>query len=128
VLALGAEARGCMPALRLDHNHLGPHFGQTGQARDFVSATVSRSSRHQFKNARVTALIAVRCGTLAAAVRFQTLEDVLVGGTRPILLAFSFAVVLVLLIAAANAANLFTMRNQTRRTELAVRTMRARLQ
>jgi putative ABC transport system permease protein len=52
----------------------------------------------------------------------QTLEDVLVGGTRPILLAFSFAVVLVLLIAAANAANLFAMRNQTRRTELAVRT------
>lgn len=51
----------------------------------------------------------------------QTLEDVLVGGTRPVLMAFSCAVVLVLLIAVANAANLFSMRNQTRRTELAVR-------
>ncbi len=52
----------------------------------------------------------------------QTLEDVLVGGTRPILLAFSLAVVLVLFIANANAANLFAMRNQSRRRELAVRT------
>ena len=52
----------------------------------------------------------------------QTLEDVVVGGTRPILLAFSLAVVLVLFIANANAANLFAMRNQTRRRELAVRT------
>ena len=52
----------------------------------------------------------------------HTLEDVLVGGTRPLLLAFSAAVVLVLLIAAANAANLLAMRNENRRTELAVRT------
>jgi predicted permease len=52
----------------------------------------------------------------------QTLEDVLVGGTRPILVAFSLAVGLVLLIASANAANLFAMRNHSRRRELAVRT------
>ena len=52
----------------------------------------------------------------------HTLEDVLVGGTRPLLLAFSAAVVLVLLIATANAANLLAMRNESRRTELAVRT------
>ena len=52
----------------------------------------------------------------------QTLEDVLVGGTRPVLLAFSLAVLLVLFIASANAANLFAMRNQSRRRELAVRT------
>jgi putative ABC transport system permease protein len=50
------------------------------------------------------------------------LEDVLVGSARPLLLAFSAAVLLVLLIAAANAANLLAMRNENRRTELAVRT------
>lgn len=52
----------------------------------------------------------------------HTLEDVLVGGARPLLLAFSAAVLLVLFIAAANAANLLAMRNESRRTELAVRT------
>ena len=52
----------------------------------------------------------------------HTLEEVLVGSTRPLLLAFSAAVVLLLLIATANAANLLAMRNESRRTELAVRT------
>lgn len=51
----------------------------------------------------------------------RSLHEVVVGDVRTILLALVAAAALVLVIAAANAANLLAMRNETRRTELAVR-------
>ncbi len=50
-----------------------------------------------------------------------SLEDVIVGDIRPILVALFAAVALVMLIAIANAANLLSMRNEARQSELAVR-------
>jgi putative ABC transport system permease protein len=48
-------------------------------------------------------------------------EDEVIGDVRPAMVALFGAVAFVLLIASANAANLLLMRNETRRTELAVR-------
>jgi len=51
----------------------------------------------------------------------HSLQDVVVGDIGPILVAVFAAVALVLVIATANAANLLSMRNEARQTELAVR-------
>jgi putative ABC transport system permease protein len=65
-----------------------------------------------------SALAAQPRGLIPVLRRF---EDEVIGDVRPAMIALFGAVAFVLLIASANAANLLLMRNESRRTELAVR-------
>jgi predicted permease len=64
---------------------------------------------------------ATRPVTRGLVLVVRSLEDVVVGNVRPVLIALLAAVVLVWLIASSNVANLVLMRGEARRGELAVR-------
>jgi putative ABC transport system permease protein len=77
--------------------------------------------------AELTSLIRQRESIAAASAPrgltpvVRSFEDAIVGNTRSVIVALLVAVVIVVMIASANVANLLLMRGEARRTELAVR-------
>jgi putative ABC transport system permease protein len=89
-----------------------------GKLRPGVSLETARSEMRQIAERLEAAYPEANTNTTAAVARLQ---DQIVGGVRPALLMLLGAVVMVLLIACVNVANLVLVRGAARQQEIAVR-------
>lgn len=105
------------PAIAFDRSADARHFRLIGRMQPGVTLLHARDDA-----TRVRREFAMQSGRAdATPVRVDALEDSLVGPVRPVLLAFTAAGAIVLLIACANVATILIGRTVSRQRELAVR-------
>ena len=109
------------PGLPREGREWGHHLKMIGRLRPGVSVAAARNELDSIARAPLPAFARVPWALLAGGLITRPLQDELTRNVRPALLAFSGAVVLVLLIAAANVSNLLLARTLLRRREFAMR-------
>jgi putative ABC transport system permease protein len=109
------------PALPRDGPEWGHHLRMVGRLRPDTSLVAARDDVDGIARAPLPDFPRVPWASLQNGFVTQRLHDELTRGVRPALLAFSGAVALVLLIAAANVSHLLLARTVQRRREFAMR-------
>ena len=109
------------PALPLDGAEWGHHLRMVARLRDNVAIATARRELDEMARAPQPQFPRVPWASLANGFVVDALQEEITRGARPALLAFSAAVMLVLVIATANVANLLLARIVQRRREFAMR-------
>lgn len=109
------------PALPRDGREWGHHLRLVGRLRPDVGIGAARDEVDAIARTPLPEFPRVPWAALGSGFITQPLQDELTRGVRPALLAFSAAVALVLVIAAANVSNLLLARTVQRRREFAMR-------
>ena len=109
------------PALPVDGAEWGHHLRMVGRLRAGHAIDAARRELGEIARAPQPQFPRVPWASLANGFVVDALQDDITRGARPALLAFSAAVLLVLVIATANVANLLLARIVQRRREFAMR-------
>ena len=109
------------PALPREGREWGHHLKMMGRVRSNVTLAAARDEMNAIALSPLPSFARVPWATLSNGLMTRPLQDELTRNVRPALMAFSGAVVLVLLIAAANVSNMLLARTLLRRREFSMR-------